>query len=284
MIDQLAALGFSSHEARVYVALLRQPSATGYELARAAGIPRANVYQVLAGLLAKNAAQRVSDNPARYVAHAPADVLGRIKRETAERCDTLATELERLAPPAEPPAFWTLRGREAVVEQVLTLVGEAGRRVAVCLWAEDLTWLNGRLRDAHRAGCHVVVNVFGNSALEFGEVYRHEDPSKVVGGHLLTLAVDSTAALVAALDDPPGAVYTRHSALVRLVEKLIRDEAYLAAIYERFGAELEAAFGPHLVALRQPLLPSEQAEQLLAIVGFGATLDQRDSILSDISR
>jgi len=280
-IELLCSLGFSLHEARVYVTLLRQPSATGYEVAKAAGIPRANVYQVLAGLLDKNAVQLVSDGPARYVAHPPNDVLGRIKRETAARCDALAGQLEALTTPAEPAAFWTLRGRDAIVERVVALVAEATARIAVCLWADDLTWLSPALRGAHLRGCHVIVNVFGEAELEFGDIFRHEDPTKVVGGHLLTLAVDSTSALVAALDEPPGAVYTQHSALVRMVEKLIRDEAYLAAVYERFRVELEEAYGPHLVALRQRLLPSDQARRLLAIVGFGASGDKLEALLSN---
>ncbi len=281
LIERLTELGFSPNEGRVYVALLQRPSATGYELAKAAGLPRANVYQVLAGLLAKNAIQRVADSPSRYVAHTPADVLGRIKRETMARCDALTADLEALSPPAEPTAFWTLRGRDAVVERVMTLVAEAEDRIAICLWADDLAWLGVPLREAHRAGCHVVINLFGDTELEFGEIYRHEDPSKVVGGHLLTLAVDSNAALVAALDEPSGAVYTSHPGLVRLVEKLIRDEAYLAAIYERFHDELEAAYGPHLVALRQRLLPVDQAERLLAVVGFGASSDRLGAILAE---
>lgn len=281
LVERLTELGFSPNEGRVYVALLKQPLATGYELAKGAGLPRANVYQVLSGLLAKNAIQRVGNSPSRYVAHAPAEVLGRIKRETAARCDALTAELQALSPPAEPTAFWTLRGREAVVEQVISLVAEAVERIAICLWSEDLGWLSGPLRDAHHAGCHVVINLFGDTELEFGDIYRHEDPSKVVSGHLLTLAVDSSAALVAALDEPSGAVYTRHPALVRLVEKLIRDEAYLAAIYERFRNDLEAVYGPHLVALRRRLLPVDQAERLLAVVGFGASATRVDTILAE---
>ncbi len=280
-VEQLTALGFSSQEARVYVALLMQPSATGYELAKAAGLQRANVYQVLSGLLDRNVVQLVSDDPARYVAHTPVEVLGRIKRETASRCDSLIADLAALAPPREPAAFWTLRGREAVIERVSSLVGEASRRVAVSLWADDLEWLGPQLRSAHRGDRQVIVNLFGDAPLDFGEVYRHESPALTVGGHLLTLAVDFSEALVASLDEPPGAVYTRHPALVRLVEKLIRDEAYLAAIYERFRDELEGAYGPHMVGLRQKLLPADQAERLLSVVGFGADRGAADGILGD---
>ena len=140
----------------------------------------------------------------------------------------------------------------------------------MCLRAADLDWLGGPLRAAAQAGRQVVVNVFGEADLDFGEIYRHEPADLAVGGHLLTLAVDHCAALVASFDEPVGAVYTRNPALVRVVEKLIRDETYMAAIYARFGPELEDAFGPHLVNLRTRLLPPDQAERLISIVGFGA--------------
>jgi sugar-specific transcriptional regulator TrmB len=271
VIERLIALGFSSQEARVYVALLQQPSATGYEIAKSAGLQRANVYQVLSALTERGVVNRVSvGSPARFVAHPPADVLGRIKRETTELADELITELTALTTPAESASFFTLRDREAVIDHASTFVAEARERVAVCAWATDLEWLAEPLRAAAHAGCKVVVNVFGETSLDVGEVFRHEEPSRTVGGHLLTLAVDWTTALVASFDGTAGAVFTSHPALVRAVEKLIRDEAYLAAIYARFPAELEGAFGPHLVDLRRQFLPPEQAGELMSIVGFGA--------------
>lgn len=264
-------MGFSTQDARVYLALLGHPSSTGYELAKIAGLQRANVYQVLAGLTERGVVSLVAaGSPARYVAHPPATVLGRIKRQTADRADSLIAELAALAAPTEQAGFYTLREREAVIDRIAALVGEAVSRVAVCVWADDLDWLAGPLRAAAQSGCQVVVNVFGDAELDFGEVYRHEAPTLTVGGHLLTLAVDFESALVASFDEPAGAVFTSHPALVRTVEKLIRDETYLAAIYERFGGELESVFGPHLVALRRTLLPPEQAEQLISVTGFGA--------------
>jgi sugar-specific transcriptional regulator TrmB len=282
VIDRLIELGFSSQEARVYVALLQQPSATGYELAKAAGLQRANVYQVLAALAERNVVARTShDSPARYIAHPPADVLGRIKRRTAERADALIADLAALAAPREPAAFFTLRDREAVIDRAAALVGEARQRVAACVWADDLDWFAGPLRAAAQSNVQVVVNVFGDADLDFGDVYRHESPARTVGGHLLTLAVDFSTALVASFDDPAGAVFTGHPALVRVVEKLIRDETYLAAIYDRFPEELEREFGQHLVTLRTRLLPPDQAEKLISIVGFGADSGAVTDLLTD---
>jgi HTH-type transcriptional regulator, sugar sensing transcriptional regulator len=281
VIERLMQVGFSSQEARVYVALLCQPSATGYEIAKVAGLQRANVYQVLAGLTERGVVEQVSASPARFVALPPAEVLGRVKRETAERCEGLIVDLAALTTPSEPAAFWTLRGRDAVLERAGALVADARERVAVCVMADDLAWLGPTLRSAAQSGCQVVVNVFGDAPLDFGEVYRHEPQAMTVGGHVLTLAVDSTTALIASLDEPAGAVYTAHPALLRVVEKLIRDEAYLAAIYERLRPELEGAFGPHLVELRAKLLPPDLASRLMSVVGFGADPATVDELLPD---
>lgn len=271
MIERLTSLGFTTQESRVYIALLQRPFTTGYELAKATGLQRANVYQVLASLTDRDViARATADTPAKFVAHPPAEVLGRIKRQTAERADALISELSALTAPQEQVAF-TLREREEITDRIVTLVGEARERVAACVWAEDLSWLAGPLRYASQSGCQVVVNVFGDTEEElFGEVYRHEPAGRTVGGNLLTVAVDYSTALVASFDDPPGAVFTSHPALVRVVEKLIRDETYIAAIFDRLGPALEAEFGPHLVDLRTRLLPPDQAERLISIVGFGA--------------
>jgi sugar-specific transcriptional regulator TrmB len=284
VIERLMALGFSSQEARVYLALLQHPSATGYELAKHAGLQRANVYQVLNALVERNVVERTTDgSPARFVAHPPAQVLGRIKRQTAEQADGLIADLAAVTARQEPAGFYSLRDREAVIERTASLISEARQRVAICLWADDLGWLAAPLRSASASGCQVVVNIFGDADLDFGEVFTHDEPSRTVGGHLLTLAVDNRTALVGSLDDPVGAVFTDHPALVGIVEKLIRDETYLAAIYARFADDLEREFGRHLVNLRSRFLPVEQAEQLISIVGFGADDQINDLLVPDES-
>lgn len=271
MIERLAQLGLTRSEARVYLALLQQPDATGYEIAKLAGLQRANTYGALSSLCEKGfASPSGTDTPARHVAVPPAEALGRVKRQTERRVDGLVADLASLAEPSSATSFHTLQGREAIVQRAAALVDAAQHRVALCCWSEDLDWLADPLRAASRSGCRVVVNVFGDSDLEVGEVFRHEDPDRTVGGHLLLLATDHRTALVATVDGEPSALQTDQPAVARVVEKLIRHEAYLAAIFEHHRSELEATFGPHLVELRSRLLPADQADQLVSIVGFGA--------------
>ncbi|MDY7102147.1 MAG: helix-turn-helix domain-containing protein [Actinomycetota bacterium] len=274
MIDDLVASGFTSQEARTYVALLRQPMATGYEVAKGAGLQRANTYSALSALAEKGAAQVVGESPARYVAVPPADVVGRMRAEAEARCDRLEESLRSLDRGPALPALWTIEGRDAVLVRVATMVSSATDRVACSAWAEDLDLLAGALDDAVGAGREVVVNAFGPVAVEGATVFEHEPAERTVSERIVIVSVDRSRALVGTLGPDATAVYTDQPTLVTVVEKLLRDEAYLAAIYDELGSELEDRFGPHLVELRARLLPAEVAERLRTLI---AGLDAGDS-------
>lgn len=266
MLSELEQVGLTSQEARVYVGLLQHPASTGYELAKSIGLQRANVYQALNALVDGGFAEQIDTDPARYSAVDPADALGRIKRETARRCDSLIGELTSLQTTRSVEGFWSVRGRESVIDRAASLVADAQVSVAVSLWSEDLEWLGASLEAAARSGLRVVVNLFGETERPIGTVFSHEPPGRAVGGHVVTVSTDHNTALIASMDEPASGTYTRHPSLVGVVEKLLRDEAYLAAIFERLGPELEREFGPHLLDLRTELLPEEAARQLRALI------------------
>ena len=266
LVEEMRRLGFAGSEAQIYIYLLQHPLATGYEVSKGTRLPSANVYQALKALAAKEAVGAVSVKPLRYAAVPPARLLGRIREETERRCRDLQEQLASLEHPDGVGHFWQMADRARIEAQMAALVGGARRRIAASLWAEDLERLAGGLRAARDRGCTVILNLFGEAEADFAAVYRHEEPGKVVSGHVVALAIDEAEALIASLDDPATGVATANRTLVRLVEKLIRDEAYLAAIYERFPSELEEAFGPHLVGLRRRLLPEAEADKLLLIM------------------
>lgn len=146
------------------------------------------------------------------------------------------------------------------------MIADASQSVAVSLWSEDLEWLGTPLEAAARSGLRVVVNLFGETDRSIGTVFSHEPPDKAVGGHVVTISTDHSTGLIASMDEPASGTYTRHPSLVGIIEKLLRDEAYLAAIFDRLGPELEREFGPHLLDLRTELLPEGTAQQLRDLI------------------
>jgi len=264
-IEEMKRLGFTGAEAQIYIFLLQSPYATGYEVSKGTGLPRANTYQALETLAAKEHITAVSKDPVRYAALPPALLLQRIQEETRQRCQDLEQRLATLEKPDTAGHFWELREQSRIEQRLSELIGRATQRIAASLWAEDLPRLSEALQAARQRGCTIILNLFGEARVDFATIYQHEAPEKVIGGHLVALAVDFSEALVASLDAPATGVVTQNRTLVRVVEKLIRDESYLASIYERFPDELESAFGPHLVHLRQRLLPEVDAARLVAI-------------------
>ncbi|HEX7736462.1 MAG TPA: helix-turn-helix domain-containing protein [Ktedonobacteraceae bacterium] len=264
-VEELKRLGFTGAEAQVYVFLLQYPHATGYEVSKGTGLPRANAYQALETLVAKEHIAAVSQEPVRYAAVPPALLFRRIQEETRQRCSHLEQELSTLGKPETVGHFWELRERERIEQRLIELIQSARHRIAASLWAEDLDGLAEPLRAARARGCTIILNLFGEARVDFATIYRHEGSEKVVGGHVVALAVDFSEALVASFDAPATGVITQNRTLVWLVEKLIRDESYLASIYERFSSELEGAFGRHLVDLRRRLLPETDAARLFTM-------------------
>jgi HTH-type transcriptional regulator, sugar sensing transcriptional regulator len=264
-IEEMKHLGFTGAEAQIYIFLLQHPHSTGYEVSKGTGLPRANTYQTLATLVMKEHITAVTHDPVRYAAVPPALLLRRIQEETRQRCQLLEEQLTALEKPETVGHFWELSDHERIVQRLLELINAATQRIAASIWAEDLSWLTSALQQAHQRGCLIILNLFGDGEASFATIYRHEASEKVIGGHVIALAIDFEEALVASLDSPATGVVTQNRTLVRVVEKLIRNEAYLASIYESFSHEMETAFGPHLVHLRQRLLPEKEAERLVAL-------------------
>ena len=50
LLEQLTRIGFTEYEAKVYLALLRQNPATGYQISKDSGVPRSMVYETLSRL------------------------------------------------------------------------------------------------------------------------------------------------------------------------------------------------------------------------------------------
>ncbi len=270
LIEEMKPLGFTGAEAQIYLYLLQHPHATGYEISKGSGLPRANTYQALETLVAKERITAISQEPVRYAPIPPARLLRRIQEETKQRCQDLEQQLARLEKPDGVGHFWELNELSRIQARLIELVNTARQRIAASLWAEDLEWLSEPLRTARERGCTIILNLFGEAHADFATIYRHEGPEKVVSGHVVALTSDFEETLVASLDAPATGVVTQNRTLVRVVEKLIRDEAYLAALYEHFPQEIEAAFGPHLVELRRRLLPEADAERLIAITTLGS--------------
>lgn len=93
----LEPFGFTPTETKVYVALLTAGPATGYGVARAAGLARANTYQALDGLVRRGAARRTATKPARFIAVPATTLIVELERASRRSLMELEAQLKQLA-------------------------------------------------------------------------------------------------------------------------------------------------------------------------------------------
>ncbi len=155
----LTPFGFTPTESRVYAALLRLGPSTGYGVAQATRLARANAYGALDGLVARAAATRITGRPARYRPADPQALITQLAAYHGEALDRLSRSLKDFTNPAEPD-IRVVEGARGVANLILQLVARAEQRVegilAADLWRPTLpAWRRARSRAAlhiHLAG------------------------------------------------------------------------------------------------------------------------------------
>src|SRR5437899_2413258 len=98
----LTPFGFTATESLAYAALLRLGPSTGYAVAHAARVARANTYGALEGLVRRTAALRLPGRPARYRATDPTALIAQLAAQQGEALDRLSRSLRDAAGPSEP--------------------------------------------------------------------------------------------------------------------------------------------------------------------------------------
>lgn len=267
----LQQLGFTGYEARVYLALLQFYPATAYEISKQTTLPRANVYNALASLEKKHAVQPVNESPVRYVPVDPRELLERIQRETALRCDALVDQLVATKAPDTTEFVWTLTGDAHIHAKISEMIQGAAQHVWIKAAHHLLQSHLDELRSVASRGVQVMVILFGDAHhlpdYDFGpqgKTYLHESNGVRVGQSdwLVTLTRDFEEAMTARTGPDGYGVFTRSRPVVNMAESLLRHEIYVAEIFNHFAEDLESKFGPALYVLRHQYLPQDQAAQL----------------------
>jgi sugar-specific transcriptional regulator TrmB len=161
----LTSFGFTPTEGLVYEVLLTSGPGTGYAIARAAGLARANAYSALEGLVAKGAARVEGGRPRLYRPEAPAGLIARIAHNHGLALDRLSSDLEAIAVPSTPTVVEIESGR-AVLQLITHDVARASRSVALLVPPDAYPLLAPALRRPVSAA--VPVSLWSTGPVELG--------------------------------------------------------------------------------------------------------------------
>lgn len=193
----LTAFGFTPTEGLIYEVLLVEGPGTGYTVARAAGLARANVYAALEGLVQKGAARMEEGRPRRFRPEPPSTLLARLADRQGEALDRLGSQLAELTVP-DTPTLVELASARGAVQLMGHEIARAERSVELLAPADGCVALAPHLRRAQGAGVTLAIASIGPAplgTLPMDVIARPEWP-----GDPVLLVVDDRAALIGGRD------------------------------------------------------------------------------------
>ena len=271
----LRELGFTDYEARIYVQLLKSSPATAYEVAKAAGVPRANTYAALEALAQRGAVLPVNEEPLRYVAAPPKALFEAISRQTSSLCNDLSDRLEALTPSEPDYHVWMTHGDMAVQDKIESMIAESRHAIWIKAADDVIRRHKDALQKAAARGVALIVVLFGKDAEEFRfndrcRIYVHESDGTRMGtaDNLFTIAVDHQKMLTANMEGEVLAAHTSCPPVVTMAQSLIRHDLYIAEIFSKFGKQIDDAFGPYLRDIRMSCFTPEQVASFKVRTGL----------------
>jgi predicted transcriptional regulator len=255
IVALLQQLGFSGYEARVYLALLKRSPLNGYELAKVAGLPRANVYAVLQKLEERSVVVRqASPTGVRYAPVPPGELMHRIEQHFHGILDLAQHELNDIFSPLEPAYIWNIQGYAALLEHARALIDGALGQLSVAIWPAQAQALAEAITQAERRSVAITTLCLNACAQACagcrGQLYRYHVAPEQSHGWLIIIA-DGAELLAGEIsaDADALAIRTRQMLLVDMSSWYIRHSIALAAVLNDLGSQLERLIEPETRAI-----------------------------------
>jgi sugar-specific transcriptional regulator TrmB len=199
----LTGFGFTPTESLVYEVLVRSGPGTGYAIARAAGLARANAYGALEGLVQKGAARVEEGRPRRFRPEPPATLTARIVEQQGRALDTLSSVLAEISVPSSP-SLVELTSARGSFQLISHEIARAQRRVALIAPADGYPMLTPALRKAAAATVSLDLASSRSVELPFARVDQIATTAGWPGEPILFVADDRGAIIAARAEDGEG--------------------------------------------------------------------------------
>lgn len=260
IVSLLQQLGFAEYEARAYLALVKRSPLNGYELAKASGIPRANIYGVIDRLSARRVILLLDEpDGKRYAPVPPADVMRRLAGEFQSVAERTSRQLEDVEVAVEREPVWNVRGYEALLDQARAALLAAEESLLIAVWPQEAMALRDDIAAAEERG--VAITTLCMAACENecggcrGEIYRYRAGSE--GAPRRLVAVSDNADVVAGeiSDGDAESVRTRQPLLVDICRSSVRSSIALAAIVADVGPRIDTVLSAQTRAVLDAAAP-----------------------------
>lgn len=223
LIKNLMKTGLTKNESELYVSLCREGELTGYEAAKVTGIPRANAYQALAGLIDKGGAYIIEGTVPHYTAVPVEEYCRNLLIHMEETAGKIKKECPKQRQLSEP--YITITGYKHILDKMKNIIAQAKERIYISIPDMQMTYWNEDLQQAAKKGLKVVAIV--PEAFELEGVTLHRINSQSVQVRLIA---DSSNVITGEIKggEFDTCLYSKNVALVQLIKDSLKNEIRIA--------------------------------------------------------
>lgn len=260
LLNLLKNFGFTEYETKVYVALLKNGSGTGYEISKNSSVPRSKVYNILELLMNKGCViASKEEKSVKYAAIPVEEFIKNIKYNMEGIIQDIKLELHGYDNKVDLDQMWYIKGYENIFNKCRHMISKAKKEVYIQVWKEDifeieeeLSLIEQRLRD-------VVVILYSmkhDYNIKLKNYYKHgfeENKLEEIGGRWITLVVDSNEMIFGHIQNEKNAevIWTQSVPMVFLAKENIKHDAYCLKLIDAMGDNIREKFGDNLTGVRE---------------------------------
>ena len=237
MVDSLVTLGFTATEARVYLVLVRDGTATGYQVARNLGLSRSSVYSALDGLFSAGAVFLKDGEVSEYSPKDPKILIAERRKAYLESAAELETSLADFGGRQPSTSFFNIPSMEGIQAKARELIDGADRSLYMNT-DFDLPPLEESLAAAGERGVRILLFSFrdyGDLTLPLEYYHRKTVFPETCDHHRMMIVADDNRTLVAGGSGSSyRGVFTANPLMARIVSEHIHLDIYIQKAGESF--------------------------------------------------
>ncbi|SHK25055.1 TrmB family transcriptional regulator [Tepidibacter formicigenes] len=256
IIQHMMQIGINKYESKAYIALIKRPGITAYELSKLSGVPQAKIYETMNKLLEKKLVNIIGDNPTKYIAVDFEDYLDNYKKSVSKTVKFLKENVKEVNSNKKVSYMWHLQGKENIISKIKKVLSGSKKFIYLECWKDEYEFFKKELKELEKKGIEIVTVLYGESDEKIGEVYLHEmkdmDKDAREFGRWFTLVSDGNEALFSVFKGSRSqGIWTENEAFMLMAECFIVHDIFLAEIYKKYRKELDKEFGPNLKKIRE---------------------------------
>lgn len=262
IITHLKELGFNTYESKVYLSLLKNHPATGYEVSKESGVPQARAYDTLKTLENRGVVISTAGKPVTYLPISPEELLNKWEKSFQSSVGFLRDALPSMNQESVEPIL-NIHGEASCTRHIEELISNAQRVIFLEIWREDAFRFAPALEAAAKRGVQLNIVGYDGADFDFCKVYHHEldhNINRLFGGRWLVMAVDDVEGAICNTptgEKIPKLVYTKNQGVVFVIKELITHNIFLMDVETQLHDEIVDVYGHNLIKLRRKILGTE---------------------------